>query len=358
MVKKHNDWSSFLEGNPNIKRNYTMNLSRLLLFYSLFLSLIIACDNKTQSTTNSTTENKIKDSLIIDTLSSFSNALEMPEQAVIVEEHFLTRANGYLFAGKIDHKYAIEVALRSTKVPSENCQSLSGSYSYTPSKRSISLDGRICLDQQKIYLQHLDEEGLDEYFEGSFSSNTDHIQGVWKKNKKEKSLDFELYKVMDQDNTALFIAALSSILSDDAEAPSAEDIGFDEQGIYIQSLAGPHLDYDFSPGNFSASSYYNSTMRNSDYKTGAYLTKLSMKDAYVAVAFYEHHNEYYEGGKEAETEPEISTEMEYSVWMYQNGKIVDIFVSNKSEAKPPVYVILKEGTLLFVDQVSQKNQAL
>lgn len=331
---------------------------RSILFYGLILNLIIACDRKNQNTPVSTTENKLQDTVTVDTLSSFSNSLEMPTQAIVLEERFLTRAIGYLFAGKIDNKYAIEMILSPTKVPSENCQSLSGSYSYTPSKRSISLNGRICLDQQKIYLQHLDEEGLDEYFEGSFFSNTDRIQGIWKKNKKEKSLHFELYKVMDQDNTALFIAALSSILSDDAEAPSAEDIGFDEQGVYIQSLAGPHLDYDFSPGNFSASSYYNSTMRNSDYKTGAYLTKLSMKDAYVAVAFYEHHNEYYEGGKEAETEPEISTEMEYSVWMYQNGKIVDIFVSNESEAKPPVYVILKEGTLVFVDQVSQKDQAL
>jgi hypothetical protein len=335
-----------------------MALSRLILFYSFFLSLILACHDKTQNTVINTTKNKINDTIIVDTLSYFTNSLETPPQEVILDKSFLTRANGYLFTGTIDHKYAIELTLMPTKVPSENCQSLSGNYYYTPSKHSISLDGRICLDQQKIYLQHRNKKGLDESFEGTFNSNIDSIQGVWRKTKKQQSLHFELHKVMNLGNTALFIAALSSILSDDAEAPSAQDIGSDEQGIYIQSLAGSHLDYDFHPGDFSATSFYSSTMRNSDYKSGAYLTKLSIRDAYVAVAYNESYNESYEEGKDSEAEPTISKEIGYRVWMYQDDEIVDIFVSKESEAQYPIYATLKENTLIIIDRISLKEQKL
>lgn len=335
-----------------------MPLFKCVFFYSLFCSLSIACDNKRQSVSIPTSIDQIKDTIITDTLPSFSDALELPAQDLMLDTSSLVRANGYLFAGKIDHKYAIEMALTPTKVPSENCQSLSGTYAYITSEGSISLDGKICLDQQKIYLQHYNNNGLDEYFEGTFRADIDSVQGLWQKAKTKQSLHFELQKVLNQKNTALFITALFSILSEDAEAPSAQDIGFDDQGIYIQNLDGPHLDYNFQPGHFSASSYYSSTMRTSIYNIEAYLKKLSIRDAYVAVAIYEHDNEYYEEGKGDETEVEMSGEIKYSVWMHQGNEIIDIFVSKESEAQQPIYATLKGNSLVIIDQVSQKKQKL
>lgn len=335
-----------------------MALFKHIFFYSLLCGISMACNNKSQTIPVSTTINQIKDTIITDTLSSFSDVLELPAQGILLDTSSLVRANGYLFAGKIDRKYAIEMALTPTKVPSENCESLSGSYAYTTSDGFLSLDGKICLNEQKIYLQHHNEQGLDEYFEGTFDANTDSVQGFWQKTKTQQSLHFELHKVLNQENAALFTTALSSILSEDAEAPSAQDIGFDEQGIYIQNLDGPHLDYNFQPGHFSASSYYSSTMRTSMYNIEAYLKKLSIRDAYVAVAVYEHDNEYYEEGKGDETEVEMSKEVEYSVWMYQDNEIVDIFVSKESEAQQPIYATLKGDALVIIDQISQKKQRL
>jgi hypothetical protein len=329
---------------------------RSLLSYSLFFSVIIACDNNNQTTTS--TESSSKDSIQIDTLPVLSLPLEILEQEEVLDESTLTRADGYSFLGKIDNKYSVEMLLIPTKDNGNNCKILSGDYSYTSSQSSISLDGEICFDQQKINLQHHKEGILKEQFEGTFTANLNTIQGTWTKPKKKQELSFELHNLMNQRNTKLFATALSSTLADNAEAPSAQDIGYDDKGIYIQSLYGSHLDYEFFPGNFSADSWYSSTARNSDYTTAVYLHKVSFKDDYVAIVLEESHTEYYEEGKDNEEAPEVTQEKTYSVWMYQGDTIVNIFAPKDIPSQHPIYATLKGNTLVIIDQASQKEEKL
>lgn len=330
---------------------------RTLFFSSLLFSLINACNTNHPQNTSSV---EIKDSIFIDTPSYSIALLEGLEKEEKLDEATLIRPNGYSFIGTIDNQYSIEMSLIPTKISSKNCQSLIGHYFYTSTQTPIALDGKICFEEQTINLQHFKEKNKDieERFEGTFINNLSAIQGTWIKTKKKQQLPFQLHNLMTSRNTTLFVTALASILGDDIEAPSSQTIDYDQQGVYIESLSGPHLVYDFYPGNFSASTSYSSTMRSSSYEINVYLKKLSIKDQYVAVTSYEHYNEHYEEGKDGEAIPEVSKEKIYEVWMYQGDEIINIFIPKKSITQSPIYATLKDNILTIIDQNSQKEQKL
>lgn len=325
------------------------------IFY-LLLTLLLACNQSTPS--RSLVETRIQDTISTAQHQDSTNLVEQNEAEEALNERDLTRSIGESFIGYIDDQYAIELFFQRTKSSHLHQQDISGSYQYQSTQSPIQLDGKIYTDQQKIVLSHQKKELEDERFEGTYTPDWSVIKGTWTKVRKNQQLNFELQNLMNKENTALFLKALSSTLGEDAEAPSVEDIGLDEKGIYLQNLRGRHLDYSFSPGYFSADAWYSSTARNSDYKTTVYLKKVVFKNQYVAVVKEYHSTEYFEQGKDGDEAPEVTTTINYSVWMPINDKIVNIFVDETPNPQSSIYAILKGKQLMIIDQFSKKEQQI
>lgn len=325
--------------------------NKVLLFY-LLLHFLFACNDNTPSLSSS--KEKVQDTV----LKKYNLDSTTIEQDFPLNEQNLTRPTGKKFVGNIDDQYAIELFFQRTKSSPLKEQNISGFYQYLSMQSPILLDGKIYMKEQKIILTHQKKNLVDERFEGTFTPNFKVIKGTWTKTSKNQMLNFELQNLMNQDNTALFLEALSSILSEDAEAPSVEDVGWDETGIYLKNLHGRHLDYSFFPDSFSANSWYSSTARNSSYEIDVYLKKLAFNNKYIAIVKDYHSTEYFEHGKDKDEAPEVTTEINYSVWMNLNDTIVNIFVEKEYNAQYPICATLKEKQLTIIDQISKKEQKI
>lgn len=275
------------------------------------------------------------------------------EEENLEDELSKIRPFGKILVGTIDNQHEIEIDLHMEDgiLLDEGCTPITGTYQYFSTNKLMEIKGEICKNEQRLYLDRIKNGKAVEHFEGKIEGNFASVKGTWTKG--DKVLDFEIKNLSLLSTYPLFLEAVRHT---EGNMPNmaVEEMGIDDEGVYfVDPIASS---YDFYPDNFSYSTYYESTAINADYTTTAFFQRSTLLSDYFSASIITASVENFPDGKDAEIPPIESEQTSYAVYIYQDDKIVNIFVSNPKEAPTAIYATEKEGKLVLVNAVTNEEE--
>lgn len=263
------------------------------------------------------------------------------------------RPFGKILVGTIDNQYEIEIDLHIEDgvLLDEGCTPVTGTYQYFSTSKLMEVKGEICKQEQMLYLDRIKNGKAVEHFEGKIEGNFVAVKGKWTKG--DKVLDFEIKNLSLLSSYPLFLEAVMYAV-EYVPNMTLEEIDIDEEGVYLVDPIASF--YDFYPDHFSYSTYSESTTVNTDYTATAFFQKSSLLGNYFAASIITTSVEDFPDGKDAATPPIESEETAYAVYIYDEDKIVNIFVKHPKEAQTPIYATEKQGKLVLIDATTQEEE--
>ena len=296
-----------------------------MIFILSICILLLSYSSCTESAPPENTKDDLIESLKKQSYPKFGNVASKPHKNNILRPFTFT------LEGLLGGEEPIEMYLYYDPLTlDENnpCIKITGDYQlFTNESSSQKLEGELCFDTGIITLYAKKFKQTKESFKGIFKGQLHFMSGKWSRKNPPEHTNFQLKNTsqkIDKNSLALFAIKLDEHFTNKKEF-SANKVGFDERGIFIEGIKGKNLNIkNFSHTNLKWSNWKNTTNKDSDYSESIDMWFYNNDTKFVIVINSIRWEEKQKDNGKIEESEYYHTE----VWQYDGNRFNNIYVED------------------------------